>query len=83
MLNSQKDFEVNVWARTLGLGPTLFKDLPRGARFVFRMEDAQNPTAIYVKAANSYRSETSNRHFRTGARTACFPLDKQEQPTQR
>jgi hypothetical protein len=73
-LNTERDADAAIWARTLGLGETQFKNLPVGARFVFNKDDADRPFCILVKTARGYRHEVGGRHWKTGARTACFRL---------
>ena len=74
MFNSDCDADASVWARVLGMGPTMFKSIRPGQRFVFSMDHIGRPYAILVKTANGYRHETGGRQFRTGQRTACFVL---------
>ena len=71
-INAERDADAMLWARALGMGETMFKSLPVGARFVFRKEDADRPHCILVKTANGYRHEVGGRQWKTGARTACF-----------
>jgi hypothetical protein len=72
--NAERDADAGLWARELGMGETMFKSLPTGARFVFSRDDAGKPYAILVRTANGYRHEIGGRQFKTGARTACFRL---------
>jgi hypothetical protein len=72
--NSERDAGAAAWAQSLGLGETLFKNLPVGARFVFDRDHASRDYQILVKTANGYRHEIGGRQFKTGARTACFSL---------
>lgn len=74
-MSNTPDLDAELWVRELGLGETLFKSLPVGARFVFDREDAQRPHCILVKTASGYRHEVGGRQWKTGARTACCRLD--------
>lgn len=68
------DAEVMAAAKVFGMGETLFKNIPLGARFVFSMDHADKPYAILVRTKGGYRHEVGGRQFTTGARTACFVL---------
>ena len=69
-----QDYEILAQARAFGLGDSLFKHLPIGARFVFSREDMARPHCILVKHANGYRHEIGGRLWKTGARTACYKV---------
>ena len=71
---AERDADASVWARALGMGPTMFKSIRPGQRFVFSMDHIGRSHDILVKTANGYRCETGGRQFTTGQRTACFVL---------
>ncbi|MBY0561522.1 hypothetical protein [Hyphomicrobium sp.] len=75
MNNDDRDADACLWAKELGLGETLFKSVPLGARFVFDRDHFGKDYAILIKCANGYRHEVGGRIWSTGARTACFVLD--------
>jgi hypothetical protein len=57
-------------------GATLFKSLETGARFVFNPDDADRPHCVMVRTARGYRHEIGGRQWSTGARVACYRLDR-------
>jgi hypothetical protein len=75
-LAAERDADAALWAARLhGVPPTLFKNVPVGARFTFRPDEAGRPHAILVRTANGYRHEIGGRQWRTGARVPCFLIE--------
>jgi hypothetical protein len=72
---AERDAGANYWNRSLGQGDTLFKNVPVGARFVFRRDEADKDYCILVRTARGYRHEVGGRQFTTGARVGCFVLE--------
>lgn len=72
--NDDLDAAACAAARLLGMGETMFKSLPIGARFVFRREDIGTAYGVMIRERHGYRHEAGGRLWRTGARTACFML---------
>lgn len=71
----ERDAAASIWARELGMGETMFKNIPVGSRFVmFNRENAEHESCILIRTKSGYRHEVGGRVWKTGARTACFLL---------
>ena len=73
-LHAEKDADASGWGHALGMGRTLFKNIPMGARFVFFAGQIDRPECILIRTASGYRHEIGGRVWKTGARTACVTL---------
>lgn len=62
----ERDQSAAGWGRELGLGNSLFKDIPVGGKFRFGNSDE----VLTKVSSTQYRSPNSPSRFRTGARTA-------------
>lgn len=73
-LNEERDADAALWGKALFGAVTIFKALHPGERFVFNHEDKDRAQYVLVKTAHGYRHEIGGRQWKTGARTAVFPL---------
>jgi len=73
---SNADLAALSQARAFGMGDSIFKLLPIGARFVFQKHEATQPHAILIKTSpRGYRHEVGGRQWDCRARAACFRLE--------
>ena len=71
---SATNAEIRAWGEPLRGAGSLFKDIPTGARFVFRADQADSAACILIRTPSGYRHEIGGRVWKTGARTACHLL---------